>query len=131
MSFGESTSAEIERVAHEIVDTAFKIHSKLGPGLLESAYLAFMIYELEKRGLQVAKEVPLPVVYEDVRLDLGYRIDLIVNDCVLVELKAVEKLHPIHEAQLLTYLKLTGKRLGLLINFNTRLIKDGIKRMVL
>ena len=131
MSFGETTSPEIERVAHEIVDAAFKIHSKLGPGLLESAYLAFMIYELEKRGLQVAKEVPLPVVYEDVRLDLGYRIDLIVNDCVLVELKAVEKLHPIHEAQLLTYLKLTGKRLGLLINFNTKLIKDGIKRMVL
>jgi GxxExxY protein len=131
MSFGETTTVEIERVAHEIVDAAFKIHSTLGPGLLESAYLAFMIYELEKRGLQVAKEVPLPVVYEDVRLDLGYRIDLIVNDCVLVELKAVEKLHPIHEAQLLTYLKLTGKRLGLLINFNTRLIKDGIKRMVL
>jgi GxxExxY protein len=131
MSFGETTTVEIERVAHEIVDAAFKIHSTLGPGLLESAYLAFMIYELEKRGLQVAKEVPLPVVYEDVRLDLGYRIDLIVNDCVLMELKAVEKLHPIHEAQLLTYLKLTGKRLGLLINFNTRLIKDGIKRMVL
>jgi len=131
MSFGETTSAEIERVAHEIVDAAFKIHSKLGPGLLESAYQAFMTYELEKRGLAVASEVPLPVVYEDVRLDLGYRIDLIVNDCVLVELKAVEKLHPIHEAQMLTYLKLTGKRLGLLINFNTRLIKDGIKRMVL
>jgi GxxExxY protein len=131
MSFGETTTVEIERVAHEIVDAAFKIHSTLGPGLLESAYLAFMIYELEKRGLQVAKEVPLPVVYEDVRLDLGYRIDLIVNDCVLMELKAVEKLHPIHEAQLLTYLKLTGKRLGLFINFNTRLIKDGIKRMVL
>ena len=103
----------------------------LGPGLLESVYEAVLAYELEKRGLQVAKEVPLPVVYEDVCLDLGYRIDLIVNDCVLMELKAVEKLHPIHEAQLLTYLKLTGKRLGLLINFNTRLIKDGIKRMVL
>jgi GxxExxY protein len=131
MSFGETTSPEIERVAHEIVDAAFKIHSKLGPGLLESAYQAFMVYELEKRGLAVAKEVPLPVVYEEVRLDLGYRIDLIVNDCVLVELKAVEKLHPIHEAQMLTYLKLTGKRLGLLINFNTKLIKDGIKRMVL
>ena len=131
MSFGETTSAEIERVAHEFVDAAFKIHSKLGPGLLESAYHAFMVYELEKRGLVVAKEVPLPVVYEEIRLDLGYRIDLIVNDCVLVELKSVEKLHTIHEAQLLTYLKLNGKRLGLLINFNTRLIKDGIKRMVL
>ena len=131
MSFGETTSPEIERVAHEIVDAAFKIHSKLGPGLLESAYQAFMVYELRKRGLRVDEEVPLPVTYEEVRLDLGYRIDLIVNDCVLVELKSVEKLHPIHEAQLLTYLKLTGKRVGLLINFNTRLIRDGIKRMVL
>jgi GxxExxY protein len=94
MSFGETTSAEIDRVAHEIVDAAFKIHSKLGPGLLESAYQAFMTYELEKRGLAVASEVPLPVVYEDVRLDLGYRIDLIVNDCVLVELESGREATP-------------------------------------
>jgi GxxExxY protein len=90
-----------------------------------------MIYELEKRGLRVQKEVPLPVVYEEVRLDAGYRLDLVVNECVIVEIKAVEKVHPVHEAQLLTYLKLTGYRLGILINFNTKLIKDGIKRVVL
>jgi GxxExxY protein len=89
-----------------------------------------MKYELETRGLSVRTEVPVSVVYEEVRLEAGYRIDLIVNDCVSVELKAVEKLHPVHEAQLLTYLKLTGYRLGILINFNTRLIKDGIKRVV-
>jgi GxxExxY protein len=131
MPFGETTSVEIERVATQIVDAAFKIHEKLGPGLLESAYQVVMIYELEKRGLRVQKEVPLPVVYEEVRLDAGYRLDLVVNECVIVEIKAVEKVHPVHEAQLLTYLKLTGYRLGILINFNTKLIKDGIKRVVL
>jgi GxxExxY protein len=130
MGFGETTSEEIERVAHEIVDAAFKIHSKLGPGLLESTYRVVMTYELRKRGLDVKIEVPVPVVYEDVRLDAGYRLDLLVNDCVVVELKSVEKLIPLHEAQLLTYLKLTGYRLGILINFNTELIKDGIKRIV-
>jgi GxxExxY protein len=123
-------SPEIERVATEVVDAAFKNHSKLGAGLLESAYEALMIYELTKRGLIVQHEVMMPVVYEDVRIDVGYRIDLIVNGCVIVELKAVEKLLAVHEAQLLTYLKLSGIRLGFLINFNTKLIKDGIKRMV-
>ncbi|CAN5497876.1 GxxExxY protein [soil metagenome] len=131
MGFGETTSEEIERVAREIVDAAFKIDSKLGAGLLESAYQALMIYELRKRGLKVDVEVPLPVTYEEVRLDVGYRLDLIVADCVMVELKAVERLIPLHDAQLLTYLKLTGLRLGILINFNTKLIKDGIKRVVL
>jgi GxxExxY protein len=130
MPFGESTSDEIERVATEIVDAAFKIHMKLGPGLLESAYQVLMEYELRKRGLYVQREVPVPVVYEDVRLDAGYRLDLLVNNCVIVEIKAIEKLHPVHEAQVLTYLKLTGPRLGILINFNTKLIKDGIKRIV-
>jgi GxxExxY protein len=130
MQYGETTSVEIERVATQIVDAAFKIQEKLGPGLLESAYLVVMIYELEKRGLHVQHEVSLPVVYEEVRLDAGYRIDLIVNECVIVELKADEKFHPVHEAQLLTYLKLTGCRLGFLINFHTKLIKDGIKRVV-
>src|SRR4051812_22201952 len=122
-------SAELERVATEVVDAAFRIHSKLGAGLLESAYKALMIYELTKRGLNVQNEVVMPVVYEDVRIDVGYRIDLIVNGCVIVELKAVEKMLAVHEAQLLTYLKLSGIRLGFLINFNTKLIKDGIKRM--
>ena len=130
MPFGETTSEEIERVAHEIVDAAFKIHAKLGPGLLESTYRVVMTYELRKRGLDVKCEVPVPVVYEDVRLDAGYRLDLLINDRVVVELKAIDKLAPIHEAQLLTYLKLTGHRLGFLINFNTKLIKEGIKRIV-
>ena len=131
MGFGENTSAEVERVATQIVDAAFKIHSKLGPGLLESAYRALMVYELEKRGMMVRSEVEMPVTYEGIRLDVGYRVDLIVNNAVIVELKAVEKLHPVHDAQLMTYLKLSGIRLGLLINFNTKLIKDGIKRIVL
>ncbi|HEX3357211.1 MAG TPA: GxxExxY protein [Tepidisphaeraceae bacterium] len=130
MPFGETT-LEIERVATQVVDAAFKIHEKLGAGLLESAYRVVMIYELRKRGLRVEHEVPLPVVYEEVRLEAGYRLDLVVNECVVVESKAVEKFHPIHEAQLLTYLKLSGYRLGFLINFNTKLIKDGIKRVVL
>jgi len=130
MRFGETTSEQVERVAREIVDAAFRIHSKLGAGLLESAYRAVLVYELQKRGLDVRFEVPVPVVYEEVRLDAGYRLDLLVNDCVIVELKAVEKLTPLHDAQLFTYLKLTGHRLGILINFNTKLIKDGIKRIV-
>jgi GxxExxY protein len=90
-----------------------------------------MTYELRKRGLDVKCEVQVPVIYEDVRLDVGYWLDLLVNDCVVVELKSVDKLIPLHEAQLLTYLKLTGYRLGILINFNTKLIKDGIRRIVL
>ena len=130
-SFGETTSAEVERAATAIVDSAFKIHTRLGPGLLESAYRALMVYELRKRGFEVEYEVPVPVVYDDVKLDAGYRLDLRVNQCVIVEIKAVDKVIPVHEAQLLTYLKLTNIRLGLLINFNTKLIKDGIKRMVL
>jgi GxxExxY protein len=130
MGFGETTSEEIERVVREIVDAAFKIHVKLGPGLLESTYRVVMTHELRKRGLTVKSEVPVPVVYEDVRLDAGYRLDLVVNDCVIVELKSVEKLIPLHEAQLLTYLKLTGYRLGILINFNTKLLKDSLKRIV-
>jgi len=129
MGFGETTSTEIERVAHGIVDAAFKINAKLGPGLLESTYRIVMIYELRKRGFDVKSEV-VPVVYEEVRLDAGYRLDLLVNDCVVVELKSVERLIALREAQLLTYLKLTGYRLGILINFNTKLIKDGIKRIV-
>src|SRR5262245_14465261 len=101
-------SDEIERVATEIVDAAFKIHTTLGPGLLESAYEAVLAYELTKRGLTIQREVSMPVVYEDVRIDVGYRVDLIVNGCIIIELKAVEKLLPIHEAQLLTYLKLSS-----------------------
>ena len=131
MGFGETTSEEVERVATAVVDAAFKVHTRLGPGLLESAYRALLTYELRKRGFDVQTEVPVPIVYDEVKLDVGYRLDLLVDHCVIVEVKGVEKLHPIHEAQLLTYLKLTGIRLGFLINFNTKLIKDGLKRMVL
>ena len=123
--------APVNRVSGAIVDAAMNVHSVLGPGLLESAYEACLAHELRSRGLQVATQVGLPVVYEGVRLDLGYRIDLLVENAVIVEIKAVEAIAPIHEAQLLSYLKLSGKRVGLLINFNVLHLKDGIKRMVL
>jgi GxxExxY protein len=120
---------EINDVSGQIVDAAMKVHSALGPGLLESAYEACLKYELSKRGLQVISQKMLPVVYEGIKIDTGYRIDLLVEDAVMVELKAVDKIASIHEAQLLSYLKLSGKRLGLLINFNVLYLKDGIKRM--
>lgn len=117
-------------IAKQIVDAAYKIHTKVGPGLLESAYQAMLVYELKKRGLRVLFEQPVPIMYEEVQLDVGYRADLIVEDKVIVELKSVEKIAPIHYKQLLTYLKLTDKRLGLLINFGDVLIKHGITRVV-
>jgi GxxExxY protein len=116
-------------VATVIVDAAFKVHVTLGPGLLESAYRDVLKYELEKRGLRVEKEVPIPVVYEAVHLDVGFQADLIVEGLVIIELKSVEQIHPVHKKQLLTYLRLADKRLGLLINFNVALIKDGISRV--
>ena len=114
-----------------MVDAAFAVHSRLGPGLLESVYEVCLAHELKKRGLKVERQVTLPVVYDEVRLEAGLRIDLLVGDCVLVELKAVEALLPVHKAQVLTYLKLTGFRLGLLINFNVPLIRDGVTRVAL
>ncbi len=119
----------IEDIATEVVDSCFKIHKALGLGLLESAYEACLEYELLKRGLAVERQIPQPVIYEEIAIDAGYRIDLLVNGLVIIELKAVEQLAPIHTAQLLTYLKLSGKSLGFLINFNTPLIKQGIKRI--
>jgi GxxExxY protein len=116
-------------VAREIVDAAYKVHTTLGPGLLESVYEAAMEYELRKRSLWVVRQVSIPVVYEQVRLEEGFRADLIVEDKIIVELKSVETIHPVHKKQLLTYLRLTDKRLGLLINFGTILIKDGISRI--
>ena len=107
-----------------------KIHSALSPGLLESAYAACLKHELIKRGLRVSCEVPLPVVYDGVRLDAGYRLDMVVEDTVVVELKAIEALAPIHQAQIISYLKLSGKPIGLLINFHSLHLKDGIKRFV-
>jgi len=123
--------AQGERAATQIVDAAFAVHTALGPGLLESVYEACLVHELSKRRLQVQRQVALPVIYDGVRVDAGLRLDLVVEESVIVEVKAVQDLLPIYQAQLLTYLKLSGRRLGLLINFNTVLIRDGIKRVVL
>lgn len=119
----------IDEIASVIVDCAFKVHTKLGPWLLESAYEACLSHELKKRGLKVDRQLPQPVYYDDIIIDVGYRLDLLINDSVIIELKAVETVLPIHQAQLMTYLKLSGKTLGFLINFNNVLIKNGIKRI--
>lgn len=117
-------------VAKIIVDAVFTVHTRLGPGLLESVYEAIMEYELKKRGMQVVHQRPMPVIYEDVKMKVGFRPDLIVEGKVIIEVKSVEVLAPVHLKQLLTYLRLSDKRLGLLINFGGALIKDGIRRVV-
>jgi GxxExxY protein len=117
-------------IAAMVVDAAYKIHKKLGPGLLESAYGAVLLYELTQRGLKVTAEYPIPLMYEEVRIEVAYKADLLVEDKVIIELKSVEKMAPVHYKQLLTYLKLADKRLGLLINFGAPLIKEGITRVV-
>jgi GxxExxY protein len=118
------------QIAAVIVDAALKIHKTLGPGLLESVYQATLVFELRKRGLKVVSQLPFPVCYEGVKLDLGFRADLVVGDKVVIEIKSVEALAPVHRKQLGTYLRLIDKRLGLLINFNVELIRDGIHRVV-
>ena len=122
---------EANQLTQEILNCAFKVHSALGPGLLESAYRACLVYELRKSGLEVEEEKQLPLIYEDVKLDCGYRIDILVNDEVVIELKTVEAFTEVHAAQVLTYLRLSNKHLGLLLNFYTKSLKDGIKRFVL
>ena len=117
-------------ITGEIVDAAYKVHVSLGPGLLESVYETVLDVELRRRKLQVRRQVLIPVMYEGIRLDEGFRADLIVEDKVIVELKSVETVHPVHHKQLLTYLRLADKRVGLLINFNVSLIKEGISRVV-
>jgi GxxExxY protein len=131
MATYQPLSAEIESMAREVVDAAYKIHRALGPGLLESVYETCLKYELRKRELRVETQVPVPIVYDGVHLDADLRLDLLVGGSLIVEVKSVEKLIPIFDAQLLTYLKLTNHRLGLLINFDAILIKDGIKRIIL
>ncbi len=121
---------DIEVVARQIVDAAIKVHRALGPGLLESAYQRCLAYELRKRGLRVECEVLLPLLYDGQQIDAGYRIDMLIEDSIIIENKAVSELLPIHQAQLLTYLKLRDCRLGFLLNWNVRLMKHGIKRMV-
>lgn len=122
---------EINQITHEILDSAYKVHTALGPGLLESAYQACLVYELRKKGFKVEIEKPLPLFYEEVKLDCGYRIDILVENQVVVELKTVEAFTDVHTAQVLTYLKLSGNKVGLLINFYTKSLKDGIKRLIL
>jgi GxxExxY protein len=127
----EPIPAGTDWVARQIVDAAYHVHAALGPGLLETVYEVCLFHELTKRGLNAERQVTLPVVYDTVRIDAGLRLDLVVDHSVIVELKAVESLLAVHRAQVLTYLKLTGYRLGLLINFSVCYIRDGIKRIVL
>jgi GxxExxY protein len=119
-----------QEVSHAIITAAMKVHSELGPGLLESAYQACLQHELQQAGFQSAVQVGLPVVYRGVRLEIGYRMDLVVEGLVIVEVKSVDAISPIHQAQIISYLKLSGKSLGLLINFNVVHLKDGIRRFV-
>jgi GxxExxY protein len=120
----------INDITGQIVDAAMKVHTALGPGLLESTYEVCLAFELSKRGMRIQRQAELPVIYEGVRIEAGYRIDLLVEELVIVELKSVAEVVPLHEAQLLTYLKLSDRKVGLLINFNVAHLKDGIKRMV-
>ena len=117
-------------ISQIVIGAAIEVHRALGPGLLESAYQECLLYELEERGLKVKKEVSMPIEYKEVQLDHGYRMDLLIEEKVVVELKTVDELHEVHTAQILTYLKLGNYKLGLLINFNTKLLKHGIKRYV-
>lgn len=120
----------LDRISRRIMGAAIEVHKAVGPGLLESAYQACLAFELRARGLKVEEQRPLPMHYKDVHLDCGYRIDLLVEDAIIVEIKAVEHLAPIYDAQLLSYLPLSGNRVGLLIHFHTRVLKQGLKRVV-
>lgn len=122
---------QINEITREIIDSAYKVHSALGPGLLESAYRVILAYELRKKGLKVIEEKPVPVIHEEVKLDCGYRMDLLVEDLVIVELKTVDAFTDVHIAQVLTHLKFGKKKIGLLINFNVKSLKNGIKRLIL
>jgi GxxExxY protein len=127
----ENTEKESDPLTHNIIGAAIEVHRGLGPGLLESAYEACLTYELRLRGINVKTQQPLPVFYKDVMLDCGYRLDLLVEDEVIVEIKSVKELAVIHEAQLLSYLKLSNCKRGLLINFNVKMLKNGIKRLII
>lgn len=132
-AFGSSREpipAELEAIAKDVVDASMNLHMQLGPGLLESVYTVLLEKKLTERGYRVEREKPIPLVFEGVNFEMGFRADLIINSCFIVELKSVEKLAPVHAKQLLTYLKLTKTRLGLLINFGEEVLKNGIKRVV-
>ena len=117
-------------ISHKIIGCAIELHKALGPGLLESVYEVTLAYDLRQEGLDVKAQVPIPLVYKEVKQDIGYRLDLLVEDKVIIEIKSIENLAPVHFAQALTYLKLSDKRLALLINFNTKVLKEGIHRLV-
>ena len=120
----------LNRITNSVIGAAVDVHRTLGPGLLESAYEACLAFELARLGLKIEQQKPLPVVYRDVKLDCGYRLDLLIEDAVIVEVKTVDRIAPIHRAQLLSYLRLSGCKVGLLINFNVKILKDGIVRVV-
>ncbi len=122
---------DFEPLSKKIIGAAIEVHKHLGPGLLESAYEECLAYELTENGLFVKRQKPVPVVYKEVKLDCGYRIDILVNDEVIIEIKSVDALHPVHEAQILTYMKFAQKKIGLLINFNVTVLKNGLKRYVM
>lgn len=121
----------VEEVFRMVLDCSFKVHTALGPGLLESAYEECLFYELSELGLKVERQKPLPLIYREVRLDAGYRVDLLVENCVIVEIKSIEAINDVHLAQIITYSKLSNCKLGLLVNFNVKHLKDGIKRVIL
>jgi GxxExxY protein len=119
---------EINEITGKIIGCAMEVHKNLGPGLLESAYAECMIYELQNSGLRVESQKPVPIIYKERKLDYGYRIDILVEDKVLIELKSIDMFNPIHEAQILTYMKFAGKKIGLLINFNVTMLRNGLRR---
>jgi len=121
---------EINQITEKILGCAIEVHKRLGPGLLESAYEECLAYELKSIGLKISRQVAVPVVYKDIKLECGYRIDVLVEDTVIIELKSIEAFAPVHEAQILTYMKFANKTIGLLINFNVTLLKNGIKRYI-
>lgn len=121
----------INEITKEIIGSAIEVHKYLGPGLLESAYENCLSYELEKKNFKIEKQKPIPIVYKDIKLDCGYRLDLVVNNLVIVEIKSIDVVAPVHEAQILTYMKFAKIKVGLLINFNVTILKNGLKRFIL
>lgn len=122
---------QFEKITNDIIGAAIEVHKHLGPGLLESAYEECLAYELQLKGYKVERQKPVPIIYKEVKLDYGYRIDILVENQIVIELKSIETFAPVHEAQILTYMKFADKEIGLLINFNVTLLKNGIKRYVL
>ncbi len=130
MESGAKRALSAEEISGRVITAAMRVHTAVGPGLLESAYEACLLHELQENGLRVRSQVPFPLVYRGLKLDVGYRIDLIVENCVIVEIKCVEAIAPVHKAQLLSYLRLTDRPLGLIINFHVEHLKEGIRRVV-